>query len=233
MKINSWASSQNTEDLTSLRMSTKWDSESSLKISKRLKTWTQILMMQLYTALITSLTGLTKNLWNSIPFFPDKRVAVAEGNVKSLRGEVDWTSKLGPIKDQASCGSCWAFAANGVHEASYNILKGEIVDLSEQELVDCSRSFNNQGCRGGWYDWAWNYVLARKGIHETNAYPYVGRDQICKTPTAERGHPIDKWEDIFGQDNIKTEIARAPVAVAVDASNWSSYTTGIFNNCGE
>ena len=76
-------------------------------------------------------------------------------------GDVDWVSKGGVsrVKNQGSCGSCWAFSATGVIE-SVRKIQGSNLDLSEQQLVDCSRPQGNQGCNGGWPSSALNYVRA-------------------------------------------------------------------------
>lgn len=62
---------------------------------------------------------------------------------------VDWRTKkaVGPVKNQGQCGSCWAFAATASTEALYAIKKKELLDLSEQQLVDCVTS--SSGCNGG------------------------------------------------------------------------------------
>jgi len=78
------------------------------------------------------------------------------------------------IKNQGSCGSCWAFAANAVHESIWAIQKKTLLDLSEQELVDCSRLEGNLGCNGGWYYWAWDYIKKVGGISNQANYPYFG-----------------------------------------------------------
>jgi cathepsin L len=79
--------------------------------------------------------------------------------MKENLGDVDWASlgKVSPIKDQGQCGSCWAFSATGVME-SESLMKGVSVSLSEQQLVDCSRNYGNQGCNGGFPALALKYV---------------------------------------------------------------------------
>jgi C1A family cysteine protease len=74
---------------------------------------------------------------------------------------VNWVTAgyVYPVKDQAQCGSCWAFSTTGSSESSYAINHGltgsNMVSLSEQQLVSCSQAYGNQGCNGGWYYYAW------------------------------------------------------------------------------
>jgi hypothetical protein len=56
---------------------------------------------------------------------------------------------LPPVKDQGSCGSCYAFASADLVAAAHYRVKGAVLELSKQQIVDCDAS--NSGCRGGWY----------------------------------------------------------------------------------
>jgi C1A family cysteine protease len=64
---------------------------------------------------------------------------------------IDWRTKnvVGPVKDQGHCGSCWSFSTVGPTEEHYAIKYGRQVVLSEQQLVDCSWAYDNNGCNGG------------------------------------------------------------------------------------
>jgi C1A family cysteine protease len=149
---------------------------------------------------------------------------------------VDWTSQITPVKNQGSCGSCWAFSAIASIEANQVIKNGvdkNAINLSEQELVDCSRPQGNQGCNGGWMDSAFDYIKIN-GIHETASYPYVARDQTCKASTATG--PVWKitgYVDVAGCDKLLNALNSNPVSVAVDASVWSSYRSGVLSSCGK
>ena len=77
------------------------------------------------------------------------------------------------VRNQGSCGSCWAFAVSGALEGVYAFFNRENVQFSPQELIDCS--LRNFGCDGGWIDVAFDY-LAEKRSHKWLAaeqtYPY-------------------------------------------------------------
>lgn len=162
---------------------------------------------------------------------PMPMVGFPQGDDKMVEiGDVDWTTKdmVSRVKNQGGCGSCWAFSATGVLESFY-LAKGQNTDLSEQQLVDCSRPQGNQGCNGGWPSNALKYVQAN-GITDQSAYPYVGKDQSCKTQGG--SHRISGQRSFSGCSGLSTQVSNSPVSVTVDATNWSPYRSGVFTNCG-
>jgi C1A family cysteine protease len=80
------------------------------------------------------------------------------------------------VKNQGSCGSCWAFSANGALEGLYYQKTGTLVSFSEQQLVDCANGqYYNEGCNGGFMNTAFWYVIDN-GITTNDIYPYNALD---------------------------------------------------------
>ncbi len=75
-------------------------------------------------------------------------------------------------------GACWSFSATGAIEGINKIFSGSLVSLSEQELVDCDKSYNN-GCEGGLMDYAFQFVINNNGIDTEEDYAYLGRERSC------------------------------------------------------
>jgi hypothetical protein len=81
-----------------------------------------------------------------------------------------------PIRDQGACGSCWAFSKTASLESAYALANGEILDLSEQELVSCDKK--QYGCQGGFLT-DFDYQIT-KGQGLESDFPYTARDSKCK-----------------------------------------------------
>ena len=151
--------------------------------------------------------------------------------------EVDWVKAgvVHPVKNQAACGSCWAFAATAALESAYAIFKDQKnLDLSEQELVDCSRKYGNNGCSGGLMHFAYDYILD-KGINCGKKYPYTAKNGQCKTEISGTGpHKLTGCRQIpVGVDNIVAPTRKQPVAVAFHVQDdFRFYKTGVYNPKG-
>lgn len=149
--------------------------------------------------------------------------------------DIDWTTKgaVTPIKDQAQCGSCWAFSTVGSTESSHFLTTGNLMSLSEQQLVDCSGSYGNQGCNGGLMDNAFKYYLGSgKGAATESSYSYTAKDGKCKSFTV--AVTIKTFTDVKknDEDALATSVTQQPVSVAVDARKWQNYRSGVFDGCG-
>ena len=109
---------------------------------------------------------------------------VVELDTSVLATEVDWRTKgvVNKVQDQGQCGSCWAFSSTAAIESSHAIQKGELLKLSEQQFVDCSKG-GNEGCNGGLEIWAFQYAEKSKLELESD-YGYTARDGKCKYDAA-------------------------------------------------
>ncbi|XP_071344521.1 pro-cathepsin H-like [Trachinotus anak] len=95
---------------------------------------------------------------------------------------VDWRMKgnfVTPVKNQGHCGSCWTFSTTGCLESVTAIATGKLIPLSEQQLIDCAKDFNNHGCLGGLPSQAFEYIKYNKGLMTEEDYPYKGYDDTC------------------------------------------------------
>ena len=100
----------------------------------------------------------------------------------TLPTSVDWRLKnvVPFVKNQGACGSCYAFSALNAIESAIAIKTGKLHNLSEQQVVDCTRGYGNYGCSGGWMNNVFSYAMNTHLMNETT-YPYTGKQSItCK-----------------------------------------------------
>lgn len=94
------------------------------------------------------------------------------------------------------CGSCWAFSTTGALEGQHYRATNNLISLSEQNLIDCTRKYGNDACRGGWMDRAFKYIVENGGIDSENSYPYVGAPGRCKYQVKNRGATEKSFVDL-------------------------------------
>jgi len=150
---------------------------------------------------------------------------------------VDWRQKnvVTGVKNQGSCGSCWAFSTTGSMEGAVALKTGKLTSLSEQQLVDCSSSFGNEGCNGGLMDDAFQYIISNKGLCSEASYGYTGTDGTCKTCTPVS--QIASYVDVTSNSSVslKAAAAQQPISVAIEADQlgFQFYFGGVFDGtCG-
>lgn len=158
-----------------------------------------------------------------------------------LPKSVDWRQHgyVSPVKDQGHCGSCWAFSSTGALEGQHYRVSGNLISLSEQNLVDCSKKYGNMGCNGGLMANAFQYIRDNHGVDTENSYPYEAHDDKCRFKNKTVGADDKGYVEIPAGNERKLVQAiamKGPVSVAIDASQESFrlYNGGVYDepNCG-
>jgi len=136
------------------------------------------------------------------------------------------------IKNQGSCGSCWAFAICGVFEGRLKQVTGYSYNLSEQYQLDCNTY--GYSCNGGWFSSHNNHKYPY-GARSESCYPYVAYKKSCSSACGVYAR-ISSWYYVGSSSgvptttSIKTAIqAKGSVAAAVYADYYfQAYTGGTF-----
>ncbi|KAK8808566.1 hypothetical protein WA158_008467 [Blastocystis sp. Blastoise] len=164
--------------------------------------------------------------------------SVSHSNSVPIPSSIDWRTLgvVNPIKNQLSCGSCWAFSAISAVESLIAIKTGQLNIYSEQQVVDCDK--NSGGCFGGFMTNAFTYMIHNGGICSEEEYPYQGIDQTCKDKQCSPVATIQKYADVQvnSGSSLVDILSKQPVSVAVDASSpeFQLYKSGTLNTdtCG-
>merc|ERR1711977_487858 len=177
-----------------------------------------------------------KKLWGSLE---SGGTHVYDGS--PLADSIDWVSKgaVTPVKNQGQCGSCWSFSTTGSLEGAWEIATGKLVSLSEQQFVDCSKSFGNMGCNGGLMDNAFKYA-EQNAICTEESYPYKAKAGTCEASSCTVGVPkggVTGFKDVKKEDlqAMEEAVAQQPVSIAIEADQrvFQLYHSGVLTGtCG-
>merc|ERR1712012_577626 len=124
-----------------------------------------------------------------------------------------------------------AFSTTGSMEGALAKANGELVSLSEQNLVDCDPI--DSGCNGGLMENAFGWMIKNGGINTEEDYPYEGRDKSCRFDANKPTYTISSYSEINEQDedDLTEKIAtEGPISVAIDAGKFSFqlYHSGVY-----
>ena len=161
---------------------------------------------------------------------------------------VDWRDRgaVTQVKNQFSCGSCYSFSTTGAIEALHAIQTGNLVSLSEENIIDCSFAYGDFGCSGGDMVASFQYIIANGGIDTSESYPqesFYGWQCLapemcpCRFNKSTIGAKISGYKTIQSGNESALEIAIAevgPISVAIDATEaFQFYQSGVFSdtNC--
>eukprot|EP00928_Gymnodinium_smaydae_P012100 TRINITY_DN14401_c0_g1_i1.p1 TRINITY_DN14401_c0_g1~~TRINITY_DN14401_c0_g1_i1.p1 ORF type:complete len:382 (+),score=64.91 TRINITY_DN14401_c0_g1_i1:61-1206(+) len=173
---------------------------------------------------------------------------------KELPEEKIWsdTHAAKHVRNQADCGSCWAIATATVLEAHAEIHTGTIRTFSAEQIVQCTPNprhcGGDGGCQGATAELAMQWVLEH-GCDEENDVPYTATDGKCsKKDVVSKGASflaertaggaafgMSGWTTLPKNEYmplVKALAEQGPVAVSVAADLWSSYESGVFDQCG-
>ena len=156
----------------------------------------------------------------------------------------DWRNYAGvnwmtPVKNQANCGSCWAFSAVGLTEAQHNIMASDPsldLDLAEQYLV--STCFTDGDCQGGREHYALQYIRD-SGVPDDTCYPYIAQNSLCSARCSDYASrlkyvPNANWTFNYSELDIKTLLSSyGPVtfAIGVNPDDAGAYWDGDILRC--
>lgn len=163
-----------------------------------------------------------------------------DDKVERLPKTVDYRKKgmVSSVKNQGSCGSCWAFSSAGALEGQLAKKTGQLMDLSPQNLVDCVTE--NSGCGGGYMTNAFKYVQENGGIDSEEAYPYIGQDEPCRYNSSGMAAQCKGYKEIPMENEHALAVAVwkvGPVSVGIDATlqTFQFYQKGVYydSNCNK
>ena len=156
-------------------------------------------------------------------------------DVEELRaGNVDWRTQgvVTAVKNQAQCGSCWAFSATEAVESMGQLqVSYGLTPLSTQQSCSCTYAYN--GCNGGNPQNVYKTAIENYGGEESSAdYAYTMNCATCSVKSSTK-----KYINTNGYTNAKYGTLQTvldstgPPSVCVAAESWNTYHSGVMTSC--
>lgn len=154
----------------------------------------------------------------------------------SFDSRTEWPNCVSPIRDQAKCGSCWAFGASEALSDRFCIHDSIHVILSPQYLVSCD--WDLYGCGGGLIDETWDY-LTDHGIPSDQCVPYTSQDGNsnpcpfhCADGSAFKFYKSVNPKEFVGPAEIQMELmTNGPVETTFAVyQDFYSYKSGVYKH---
>lgn len=122
----------------------------------------------------------------------------------------DWRTHgiITTVQNQKSCGSCWDFGALAAYESSFKKRNGISLNLSEQHILDCSKSGS---CVGGWYGTVFDYLMSNGTVGEDHYSPYIAQSNpVCAIPNGVKTFQVVAWGYVTNETLPGTSVVRMP-----------------------
>jgi len=190
---------------------------------------------------------LDMNLANKMRAHRGNSTSIKVASVSGLTAQ-DWTaSQTTAVKDQGSCGSCFAHAAVEQIESDGRRLLGNPSSrtLSVQQIVSCDHGQGQRGCLGGLQETSFDYVRLNGGIVSEADYPYSSYKGVTGKCDTSKNHyimSVKGYDFMFDSTVQSTELTftnymlssnGGTISIGVDATTWNTYTGGVMSNCGK
>jgi C1A family cysteine protease/putative hemolysin len=176
------------------------------------------------------------------PVFDEQKTKTALPQALDWR-DVNGRSYIGAVRNQGSCGSCYAFGAAAAAEGTYNYATNrydsQAVDFSESFIAWCLGTYGPYvdhfgGCDGANYEYAELTALTREGIILESLFPYTGTDpggcSYWNTPRIR----FQSWGRIAPNNTTAIQQALATYGVldvaVMTSSAFDTYSGGIFTD---
>jgi len=149
---------------------------------------------------------------------------------KEVPESIDWREMgvITEVKNQGGCGSCWAFSGTGAMEAAHAIKTGNLVTLSEQNIIDC---YVGNGCRGGT---PWNAMAygVKHGVDTQASYPYQAKDGQCRFKPEKVGATFKGQVAVKRNETLEKQVVGTigPVSVSIHVGRpgFAHYKSGVY-----